>query len=166
MKPLHYIIIAILLIYIISGIVFSYVSLEYRKNFRRIRGAANILIRDMNEDLTKVKVTMDTLTIAFDYQPYTFANDNDEFIQKNRESVYHAFEKARESAKKLMSRVSDATELERLNNIILNVDNNMANYRRLVQKHNKIIDNYNFNAQSIVFVVFANLIGLSREDHI
>lgn len=166
MKPLHYIILALLLIYLISGIIFSYVSLQYRKNFRRIRASANILIRDMNEDLAKMKSTFEKFKVDFDYQVCVFAPDHDDDINIHRAEIYQAIDKSREQAKKLLDLVEDKKENERLNNIMLNVDNNMSNYRRLVLKHNKIVENYNFNAQSIVFVVFANMIGLSREEHI
>jgi hypothetical protein len=166
MKPLHYIILSVILVYLVSGAIFSYISLKYRKNFKRIRSAANILIRDVNEDLTKIKQTCEANGVNFDYTPFVFSPESDDEINNNREHIYRTIDNAKEVVKSLVDKVFNEKDKEKIVNIIYNIDTNLANYRRLVLKHNKVIDNYNYNAQSILFVVFARILHLEREDHI
>ncbi len=166
LKALHYIIIVAIFIYLLSGVIFAYFSLQYRKTFRRIRKASNILLRDLNEELAGIKHTMEDDGVELRFKPFEFASDSDDFIEQNRDQVYTTIDKALEKARKYFTELTDEDKIDAIASKIANLDNNMTNYRRLVLKHNKIVDNYNFNARSIIFVVFAAMIGMKIEEHI
>lgn len=166
MKPLHYIILACILVYLLGGAIFTYFSLTYRRDYTRIRRSANILLRDLNEELSLIKAAMEEDGVELRFKPFAFDKDNDDFIDENRDNVYTSIDKALEKARKYFTELTDKEKINAIANKIANLDNNMTNYRRLVVKHNKIVDNYNFNVQTIVFIIFAQLIGLKRENHI
>lgn len=166
MKPLHYIILALFLLYLLGGIIFMYMSLTYRKDFTRIRRSANILLSDLNEELSLIKNAMEEDGVELRFTPFAFEKENDDFIDQHRDEVYAAIDKALEKARKYFIELTDQEKIDAIANKIANLDNNMTNYRRLVLKHNKIVDNYNFNSQTIFFILFAQIIGLKRENHI
>lgn len=166
MEPLQIIILSVIILYLVSGAIFCYFSFKYRKSFRRIKCSANILIRDLNEDLTKIKQTCDKNKVCFNYTPFNFPSANDDEINENREHIYTSIDKARELARVSLLEIKNVKDKEKVENILVNIDNNLTTYRRLVLKHNKVIDNYNYNSQSLLFIVFAKIMGLSREDHI
>lgn len=166
MKAIHYIILAIFLIYVLAGLIFIYFSLQYRKDFQRIRRSANILLRDLNEELTLIKVAMEENGVELRFTPFALERETDDFIDNNRDLVYTSIDKALEKARKYFTELTDQDKIDAIANKIANLDKNMTNYRRLVLKHNKIIDNYNFNSQTIIFIIFAQIIGMRRENHI
>lgn len=166
MKPLHYILISIAIVYLLMGGIFLYLSLSYRKQFKRIRKASNIIIRDVNESLTTIVNELTSLNLTMNYVPFTFASDNDDLIETDRAVIYAAIEKAKEKAIKQVNLVQDQRSHELIRNEIATIEDNLANYRRLVIKHNKIVDNYNFNARSIFFVIFVIIISMKKEKHI
>ena len=166
MEPLHYILIGLVLIYLLMGGIFVYFSLSYRKQYKRIRKATNIIIRDVNEALTKIDNELKGQRIELTFVPFEFASDNDDFIEENREKIYGEIDKARGQAGQLNAQVKDSKVQELIQNQIATVEDNLANYRRLVIKHNKIVDNYNFNTRSIFFYIFAIMINLKKEKHI
>jgi len=166
MKAIHYIILAAFLLYLIGGAIFLYFSLGYRKNYKRIRRSTNILLRGLNEELAAIKISMEEDGVELRFKPFVFEKDNDDLIEKDREVIYAAIDRSLEKARKYFTELTDKAKIDSIANRIANIDNNMNNYRRLALKHNKIVDNYNFNCQTIVFIVFAQMIGMRQEHHI
>lgn len=166
METLHYILLAILILYLLAGSVFIYISLSYRKQFKRIRSATNIIFRDLNEVLAKVASEYRQEQITLDYTPFEFASDNDDFIEAHRDQIYTTIEQTRKTADALVKELEEGEVRQQITNQLATIEDNLANYRRLVIKHNKIIDNYNFNARSVVFIVFGAIINMKSEDHI
>lgn len=153
-------------IYVLIGLIFSYVMLFYKAQMLKHKKSSRLLIANKNTALGLAVNRLEEHGISVSFSKFDFENERINIINDNRQFYIEKLNEGFNEISKKTDLLKDDNSKKYIQDLLSAIEDSDDNYRRIVMAHNKIVKNYNYNAKSLVFAFFVALFNFELKEEI